>query len=411
MPISSYFWEFSNGVTSTLPEPYVTFSPGVWDAKLTVVVDGNTYVVEKTAYIKVYEINQDIYDEDYLRYPRCLHYGWNNNHGFGWSLVSGDHWLWPEAQASILEVSENGHDFKIVWDLYDDRPYVLNPRKMAFYEDSYLDKGLYDIECSVKLPESKGEMDHYDVTHQETYLKLVPDVGYDSISGTMTVDISILVGGSSIASETNTNIDTDNGITFLYQNDGDESKTSNQLLIKTSESKFQLVSVESYYKTNDRDRNPAINEPVAKSDIWTNLSFWLSRGSYIKDRVSGSNVERTGTGFLPTTGPDGMSNSAVTVLDGSYFFTTSFTRLSSGSIVLWVKGDIIPDIGGYTFTTHYTSGQWHLVYYNGSVNPFSITCGTADSYTVFDIRVLNSQVTEEQLNEYVNNMDRYLPRY
>ena len=80
--VASVTWDLGNGVTSTSKSPTTIYTPGWYDAVMTVTDENGTiYTVTKPRYIAVGETDQGLADPDYYAHPRSYHFGWNEKTG------------------------------------------------------------------------------------------------------------------------------------------------------------------------------------------------------------------------------------------------------------------------------------------------------------------------------------------
>ncbi len=393
---TKYYWDLGNGETSNVRSPIVQYEPGVYNVVLTVTMsDGATKVLEKVEYVNVGETNTTLASGEYIDNPKCLHYGWKDEHGYGWSENTGN-FPWPATPGSIVEYEENGILHTLVYDITDGKEYHINTYNNHVGKAVYKDKGTHSINTEMITPEFTGEMKSYDVSHVETNLKYVPDILMDDFDEDFSVDVSLITDSRIEAVETRRSVDTRKEVMFYYQNRQTESTRQRQLKIETSESNFQLLNYESYFKVNDRLKRGTVNTSM---EFFASPVEWFTRGKgYNFNRITGTGNSETIDGFLE--GADGLSDSAVSVT--SYNVGNSSAR---ASIVLWSKSIPVVD-QGFTFVEYgATVNDWQLYYYNGSINESLEITGT-----MFDLRLFDSVVSEASLLEYHDKFKQCLPR-
>jgi hypothetical protein len=394
--IVSTHWDFGNGETSNEQRPIVQFEPGVYNITLELTdSDGTTFTETRVAYVNVGETSTTLADGNYLDYPKCLHFGWKDEHGFGWSFNEGN-FPWPITPGSIIEYEEDGILYTLVYDITDGLEYHINTYNNHAGKAAYKDKGTFSIETEMITPEFTGDMKSFDMSHVETNVKYVPDILKDDFDPDFEVNMSLITDRGAEPVETQYNVNTRNEIMFYYQNRQTESTRQRQLKINTTESNFQLLNYESYFKRNDRLKRATVNESMALFGCPTE---WYTRGKgYNFNRTYGTTNTNVIDGSLE--GADGVSDSAVTV--------TSFDAgndAQRASMVLWSQS--VPTINHAVTLVEYgsTVNGWQLYYYNGAVDANVTITGT-----MFDLRLFNVTVTEEVLFEYHDKFKQYLPR-
>jgi hypothetical protein len=183
MGISNIRWDFGNGETSSLSSPSVVYNSGSYDVTLRYTNDvGVESEVVKRVYINVDESSKSLNNWDALNSIESLHYGWKDEHGFGWSRNKRDSWVVPTTSSSVYTINEDGVDRTVVWDIYDAKPYVINTleghRQPAIYKDKADIDGTGGVEfpTSMRFTEVTGDMTHYDISHLETNVLFRPEI-------------------------------------------------------------------------------------------------------------------------------------------------------------------------------------------------------------------------------------------
>ncbi|MCP5006610.1 MAG: hypothetical protein GY941_22110 [Planctomycetes bacterium] len=406
--ILEYYWDFGDGNTSTSASPLNKYGVGRYDVTLVVeYTDGTTDRVDKTFYITVIENDQALSGWDYLNNYNSLHYGWKDEHGFGWSRNKRDSWVLPTTSSSVYNFNEAGIDYTIVWDTKDAKPYIINPKEAYEANAVYQDKvaidgtGGIDFPTSVTFPEITGDMTHYDLQHLETNVLFRPEIVTDEYGDDFSVNFSLLVDGEKTPVETQFKQDIASEIVFYYQNVRPKESRTRQLKIDTNTSKYQLMNIESYFRVADRFKLKSRIEVQGSSAdfVMGSLAGWWTRGKgYELDRVS--SVTTTQFGTSPRTGVDGNADTAI-AKNGNIEYPTD----CSGKVVsMWSSHEL----AGWTSVG--VSNGWELLYRT------DLTTLIVDAtFGVFDIRVFNDQISEQDFlsaaPEYLANLERYLPRY
>ena len=400
--IVSYSWDFGNGEQSDADSPIAVYTPGLYTVTMTAVYDdGTTDVVTKDVYITVADGNNNNATSDYIEFPKSFHFGWDDAHGYGWSENSGDAFIWPEASASVFQYESNGNVEKVVWDIYTRKPYVINTR------DSYHGDAIYEdradingdngtaIATEITFPEFTGERKHMDITHTETNIRFRPEINEDELPVTLDIDIALLVGDREEQVDLRKNIDSEKEVTFYYQNNKLGNSATNQLKVLTSESKYQMMGFESYFRTNDRFKSPAkytANEAVIALQ---SPLVWRTRWNYALDRSTAlSDASMVAT---TTQGADGREDSAID------FTTITITYPENvQSVMYWSK-----DLGlGLTKYGVPVNG-WQLYYENAVVPAGDVVMSSG---SMFDYRAFDFALDNTYIEDYYDNIANYLPR-
>ena len=391
-------WDFGNGETSSEQQPTVQFDPGVYTVILTLTdSDGVEYQIEKITYVSVAEIGSTLASGEYLDNPKCLHFGWKDEHGFGWSYNEGN-FPWPLTPSSVIEYEEDGVSYTLVWDVTDGIEYNINTYNNHLGRAIYKDKEIYSIETEIITPEFTGEMKSYDVSHVETNVLFKPDILMDDFDPDFSVDVSLITDSGEDPVETQYKVDTRKEVMFYYQNRQSPHTRQRQLKLNTSESNYQLLNYESFFKTNDRLKRAEVNQSML---VFGSPTEWYTRGEgYNFNRVDGTT--NTNTIVDTPTGVDGIVGTGATV--------DSFELLNSAprqSIVVWGYVNTPPVFSNGLTLTEYGNpvDGWQLYYYNGVIDIDLNITGI-----IFDLRLFDVTIQEQILFEYHDKFKQYLPR-
>lgn len=407
-----YEWDLGNGTTSSAISPTTLYKPGKYRVILRATDDtGTVYVVDKPDYIIVSEDDQSLDNFDYIYNYNSLHYGWKDEHGFGWSKNERPTWVLPFTSESVYNHEEDGKIYTIVWDGLTNKPYIINTQESYEEEAVYTDKadvgGLNGTEFSTEIvfPEFTGEMTHYDLSHLETNVMFRPTILKDDFTGTWSVDFTLIANNREDPVETQFNQDVDSEILFYYQNDKTKNSRTKQLKVTTSTSDYQLMNYESYYKVNDRFKRAASGSPDSAMVFFGNVVDWWTRGKgYNYNRASGAT---SADAFTSIAGPDGKSGSAVNTDE---VFTNFSTTADIQNKIITVMSTSDLTVSGYTALG--TKDTWTLYYKLEASSTQSI--GFGQDIDLFDLRVLNTNDTASLTTaavEYLDKLDFYLPAY
>lgn len=367
----------------------------------------------------------------YSSNKKSYHYAVHPEQGHGWSENTGDDWIWPDGFSSVVNVIDD-NDFRrlIVWDSRSGLPYVLNTHDgptnsglIAAWVDKKDNKRSgagTEITTLIKLGEYIGAKQHFDIEHTESSLHFRP-IDSDNLGASgytasgqrsnQKVKINLYKDGETTASASSEDVPESRELVF----DRHVKGNTLQLEIETDTSEYKLNKIESYLEVYDRAKFPASNSnssTMKESDYQSEFgspSVWISRGSnLLLNRASGSDLTGAGTA---TSGPDGKSNSALTISTAVELGNSAQT---SGTLILWHKTGY--SISGVSLTQVTTSGTWILSYMDGSVGtpiPASISLPVGD---VFDVRLYSSALSSDAKTDYsddvINNSgDNYLPTW
>lgn len=347
---------------------------------------------------------------------KCLRMSLNSDES-GWSYIDGDRWLWPESSASICTFPKDGVMHKLIWD-DNGVAYIYNLRDSTVssintvYTDKYSDvTGLessgYDIPSHILFKEMRGNNSHYKIKHEETFFKIRPEG--DSFETDQSIDVTLLVDGASTGISTQYDIDVDREVVFGHKEDGDTF----QLKIAFDKSNWELLRYETYSSTTDRARFASNNTTLNTNSqlALSNLNYWLTRGDYTKDRVSGNDVSLTINDYID--GPEGATDSAI-YLENS----ENITGLNIGDRLLFFTTSLFgfSGVGALTQFGATIDGYWILAY----ADLTSTTLTTPVFVGLHDVRAIDSSSIDANFLDYLQvyydditktDGKRFLPRY
>jgi len=285
---------------------------------------------------------------------RCLRYAVKKDQGNGWSEYGTptDGWLWPYPHFSpLIIVDDNDQRRIIVLDEVEGKFYEIAHRngpagsgiKIQF-EDKI--NGSYagtEIKGEVHLGEHVADRETKILEHLETSVFLRPydpenanKAGHDSegFRNAFAFDLEFYKDGElSFSSRTQENGRRD----FLKSDQFVEARRLQQR-IKFDTSEWRMVGISGKYNVQDTRGLP--DERTASEDEWqAEFSLpvlWLSRGPTLNlDRASG--VAMTGDAVSGTTGPDGMTASALSFALGEKLQRTISSLTGNFTITTFVR--------------------------------------------------------------------------
>lgn len=409
--ITDWLWDFGDGETSRLQSPYHVYkTPGFYTVSLTVSrSDGDISTHTKTEYISVYGVAGMLFDIANAPTPVCLVYGVDRSeHGGGWSTFSGERWVWPESQAAIVEVPGPDANRLVVFDNATGLPFIINPTDgpNGLYPTPYRDMvghpanpDGWSIATRYTTPAFVGSNLQYRIQHEETYIDMTPITGEYLVD--MSVSCHLRENDKSIASTLDINITPGREVLFTRKEMADRI----QVTVETAESGYRVNAIESSLKTDMKARYASKRESE-NLDFQTAMMdalWWATRGSYARERITG-----TPTGMMGTkiTGPDGRDESAISL---SSDLVIPMQELGGHTLLLWMK-KTDPEIG----VELTTKDVWSLRYIE-STGFVSVIIPEGSS--VFDIRVFAGPVpgisewVEIYANEVEDDGQRFLPLF
>jgi hypothetical protein len=332
-----------------------------------------------------------------------LHFGWDNETSFGWSENTGDNWIWAESKGALQNYLYLGDALQLAWDIYDDKQYIINTGSGSI-EPVYIDKSTdgidgADIATSIIASEFNGEKETFTLSHLQTDIFFRGLVDGSELDDDFEVDIILYDANSSEPVDVAYGVNTDAETVFFYQTKNTESNSYRRIEVQSNKSDFKYLGFESMFKVIDRGRKASYN--VDSNELFMSQCVnWYSRGvGYTMDRCTGTLLLIT---YTSVEGPDNQADSAIILTSNMVIDNTETT----GGIMFWRNISQVPDYGGLTYTDYKTIGDWVLCYSNGVI-PANVSFGIGTN--LFDIRVFDSEITEETLKFYTNNLDANLP--
>lgn len=393
--IVKYQWYVDGVPFSNLSNPQRLFGPGIYDIRVDLVFDDDTsQTLEEFSFIIVSEDQQNQFNTLYKENKKSYHYGINPSTALGWSRNSGDNWVWPESQAAVTKEVVNGIEYLLVWDMFDDKQYCINPHGRDVI---HLDKDDNEIACSATFAGVTGESRDYEIMHQETTIHLRKDLDSGTRPTGMSTYVSLIGEEGEVLEKVK--VQTGSEIVFKEQSTytGGEHKLL-QLKFETDKSGYLMTSYESIYKTNDQSNTSFNGNDSATDALVGNLSLWLSRKKeYTMDLATGTTYT---IDVNYTTGADGNANTAIQTLSAIQLDSPA---VSNGTIMFWYKGSK-PDLG-VTTTDSVVKNGFTLTSFVGSI-PADILI--PDSAEIFDLRIVASELTQDQIDDYGNNLEKIL---
>lgn len=394
--IVKYEWDLGNGTTSSSPTPHTTYFPGVYTVTLKVTTDdGNTYTAYESEFIAVAEDQQNLFTEKYLSDPRSYHFGVNESVSTGWSRNSGNNWVWPESQASISHITINGITCLLVWDMYDDIQYCINPRNTSFSAITHLDKGSHEIECSATFGGVLAASAEYDIMHQETTVHLRKDIDSQTRPTGMDVFMSLIDDDGTVLEKVK--VVTGSEIVFKDQSvylTGEMQSV--QVKFETSKSGYQLTSFESIYKTNDKSTASQVGQGDDTATSIADVSTWItSTGDYAVDLATGA-IPSLSASLV--NGPNSHGNAIS--LSGDLDIGNEATI---GTLLMWYSGT--EPLLGLEMINQSTTDSFTLITFTGSI-PANITVPNGN--TIYDIRITSEELTAYAIADYASNYRHHI---
>jgi len=424
--IITYDWTLGDGNTSSLSAPTNTYSTGYYSVDLELLTTLGYYSnITKTNYIKVQ--NEDItnFTTDYLNNKHSFHYGWDNITSYGWSENSGDEWVWLESAGAIMDYFYLGDKYKLVWDIYDDKQYIINVGTGRILEE-FTDKSIdgddgTEIATEIITPEFNGEKEVFNLSHIQTDIAIRGIDNFTDINDDFITNVSLYDSKSSTPVETKSDINEDAETVFFYQNKNTDSNNHRQIGITTDESRFKITSIDSMYKVVDRSRNAHKDVDALEKAVSYPVD-WFSRGRLIsgspsitRNRVSGTIMDNY-TSWDLETGPDGYTGSAGTPVSvDSVYSCEGYSNGDTVTLFAIAKTEIGEEIiQGLTFTQTGESiggmgNEYYRFYYTGVANKALDI--TNDLTSMYDFRAYYPALTSEEVEYLSENYERFIPRF
>lgn len=266
----------------------------------------------------------------------------------------------------------------------------------------------------VKFGEDRGEHEHFFIHDIETHLYVRPEdetnrdaTGYDSDGFVDDIEFTLNIYEDGNQSTTKASM---SDVTKVGEVIADKEAYANRIQYEVIVNKSEVVFLarQHYFQVDDVTHDPDTIKPTEatyEENLQSNWVTWLTRNrTALRNMVDGTTLDGTAT---KTTGPDGKSNSAITI---SAAVSVANAAQASGFLMLWHKTGYT--ISGVSLTQYATSGSWILSYVSGSI-PANLELGVGD---VFDFRLYSSAIDSDTLSFYDsdienNNGNIVLPRW
>jgi hypothetical protein len=332
--------------------------------------------------------------------------------------------VWPEAQASVVSVVGDAGQYDLI--VIDERsglPYLITGRETPSGSntgivwkdkvDSNITDSGSDIATSATLREHYGEKMGFVINHEQSRIHVRPvknenrnATGFNAIGVPDDIEFNstYYADGAVVASCEMVNVATDAEYVHSRKFKGHALRQK----ISTNKSNYRVIRTETVYKVSDTQKIPSIGTNT-ESGYELELAapiVWLSRGAtLLRNRYDNNILDGAVTA---TTGPDGLSDSAMTVTS----LSLANSAVSNGTIMLLSTSAYV--ISGITLATYDTitvgSTTWYLRYATGSL-PALITLGAG---VVFDLRLFTTVITNAALAHYLSDISNnegqsYLP--
>jgi len=356
---------------------------------------------------------------------KCFHLGIREEQGGGWAEVQDGDWVWPESQAAVANIFDNsGQMLLIVWDEDDGLPWIINTREgpsgsgmtTAWKDkiDTNVSGSGTEIPTKWKRLEDSGSERHLMIEYSEGWLHLRPvdaanrgasGYGTTGLRSGMQIDVSLYADGVEASAQSSaSDVSVDREILFPKKVRAEEGL---QLYAQTDMSEFRVTSVELKYIVKDKPRIPYKGNQTEGGYqlLFAAPSHRITRGANLfLDVATGDTLAGAGTA---TTGPDGKTNSAITITTTVEFDNDA---VAAGTFLIWHKTGYT--VAGITLTQVSTSGTWILSKATGAL-PASIELVAGD---VFDVCVYSTVLTAAAIADYSSNVineegKNYLPRW
>ena len=417
--IVRWYWNFGDGYTSAQQSPVHTYRmAGVYYPFLTVTdSDGNS----NTSYRKIVVRNWG----DSLNVSRTnesFRYAVKTTHGIGFSENTGDDWVFPEARTGTIRIIDtDGQHHLLVLDNNDGLFYDIStrdgPSTTKYWKDKVATDGTSgtDVVPDVYLKEIRADREAKTVEHINTRINVRPIEESDGYDSGTELDTYIYVDGEPTTETCMAeDIPTDGNVYYDRVARGSRLQTR----ISANTGKIQIIGIEQMYKTNDIVRSSTYvhsTESDRQTNLSSNLVHWWSRGGdgLFVDKITG----RVATGSITTlatmTGPDGRSNSAISMAGTTGILTLGAIDITSGSMILTRKtaGVFEARIDGVSFGSGDASfdlgSSWYLRYWRALTKDGILTLYVSDPSLpagFFDIRIYSGDVSVNDITYLKNDL-------
>ncbi len=273
----------------------------------------------------------------------CYRRAMTKEQGSGFSKLNGDDWLWPNVEGGVIEVEDsNENKILLVFDQKSAKSYILSTRLLPSIESqaiSYVDKENdqdTEIASSLRLGEHTAEHEEDKIRIEEQYLFLRPELesnkdaaSHDSYGfrDAQRLTVKAYINGSTTGTSL---VNTVNPKAELNMPEKVEDRRI-QMEFNGLASELIYIKHKINYTILNRRQSPA---NVVQQDAYErNLNypiFWATRGRFFYYNLYTGNAVDSGTVTTKVTGPDGVSNSGITVID-TLTWTNAQTVASGGT--------------------------------------------------------------------------------
>lgn len=417
--IIKYEWDFGDGNYSYVRSPFHIYkNPGIYTVGLKAThSDGNVKEYINAYYIRVYSIAEAAYDIGNHDDKKCLVFGFGDELGNGWAEFSGDEWMWPESNAAISEIGIGLGVYKVIYDNKTGLPFIINTKdgtadsnikaslldkkNEVLMDANFVKTGVnpgYPIKWTCVTPEYVGDQVKFRISHDETFIKMLPMLGRDTIPSENEIKASLLFDGRIIAEQELKYVDEHSEIIFSERNDADRV----QIAISGTYAGLRLTNIETTLKTSDVTRmayRPASVDLQLQLYMST-VSFWWSR---IDPNVNMAN----GTSFTPSPsitrvpGVDLLTDTAFSLtsdytfqVDPTSVFMTLFWT-GSNQIVVEVSGvnKLIKE--GDTGVSKVGETGWWFAYVSLTISAGTPTLKFVSGSILYDLRLYQTELTDK----------------
>jgi hypothetical protein len=423
--ILSYSWDIteSDGVrnfTSTSPTPMLQLPTGIYDVSLTIQTSDGEYTTTESEFVVVSDYDTKQLNPYYLDNPKSYTYGDNNTSGFGWSENTGQYFVRPISSASITKKIINGETVTVIRDMIDKKQYIVNVAESGTHNAIYFDKDTHPIQSTIKTQKMSGALAMDLLQHEQTTVKFKDINDGADLPGNFEVTANIYEQRDGESLDSTILVNPDDEVTFYYQSRAEDTGHDRYFELITNTSQFQLFDIESVFKRVRKFRAASSSTQKYYDLLNTTTIHWFTRGDYERDLgtgkllyyIDGITGDRDYLDLSNSTyieGPDNRESSAI-IYDQDVNIKNDI-QLNS-TLFLWSTQELT-DMGGLSLTKIAIKNGWNLFYFAGTI-PEEFTIESLSE--IFDLRIfsfnLNSEEDKESIiNEYVTNLERFLPTY